>query len=70
MVLLNELGMRGPIMQYVRFTANNMLVYSPLGHGGDGMKTWNVQREQTQHLTEFETLSFREVRKIFSEFGK
>lgn len=63
--LLNRMGLHAPVMSEVRFIANHLLAYSPVSRGRDGLQAWNACRDHTQQLTEFETLAFREVRKVF-----
>lgn len=56
--------MDAPIMQDVEFIVNNLLVYFPVIRSIHIMKNWQAQRENSQHITEFETFVFREERKV------
>ena len=58
-------GCVAPSLEITRFIADNILAFSPTGRVGDGSNTWNAQRDRTRQLSEFESLAFRESRKVF-----
>jgi len=63
--LLAELGNIPPSLERIRFIAGNVKAYSPTGRGEEGAMQWFAQRDRTRHLSEFETLAFRETKKVF-----
>ncbi|PXF43284.1 hypothetical protein BWQ96_06981 [Gracilariopsis chorda] len=63
--VLRQAGSTAPSLDRVRFIADNILEYAPTGRGRQGEMHWNAQRDQKRQLSEFESIGFRDTRKVF-----
>lgn len=50
---------------FINFIHGNILAYSPTGRGPDSSVTWNTQRDQTIHLSDFERKAFWMSAKLY-----
>lgn len=63
--ILKQAGSTPSSLERILFITANVIAYSPTRRDSDGQISWNVQRDQTRYLTEFEMIGFRDTWKIF-----